>query len=264
MSAERKDSEWWHVPGCVFLVWLLFGAFILWVRHGEGGLLRAAAAGNIAEVRAACSDHPLSGDGPTDGRGRTLVHLAAEAGHYDVVEYLVERGWHADAVDANGRKPLWYALSSHDDRIAKYLLEHSVGGTGDDSPEYDGTWEGTTSQGKNLSFEFSEKGSRLVISLGCHLIPTDDSRSGRGEGDYSVCATPVSSVIFNDRLLSRGSAAYESGPWWGDNPPRLTLEMDGRLRQPGSAEGTLLVEAEGFRLLNLTWTARLTAHAAAP
>ena len=55
--------------------------------------------------------------------GRTALHMAAENGHGNVVQYLLTQGAACDAESADGRTPLQLALESGNESIAQILIQ---------------------------------------------------------------------------------------------------------------------------------------------
>ena len=65
----------------------------------------------------------------TDYRRKTPLLMAAEQGHMQIVEYLVEQGTEIDASTspANGEvTPLRYAIDNEDFQMVMYLVEHGA------------------------------------------------------------------------------------------------------------------------------------------
>ena len=59
----------------------------------------------------------------TDNRNFTPLHLSCYEGHLDVTELLLERGADVDAVDDNGRTPLFYAMMNYPE-ISSMLIKY--------------------------------------------------------------------------------------------------------------------------------------------
>lgn len=51
-----------------------------------------------------------------------IIHMAAKAGHYDLVEYIVENKGKVDSKDKLKRTPLILATKNNHVRIVSYLL----------------------------------------------------------------------------------------------------------------------------------------------
>ena len=83
----------------------------------------AAAGGDLAKVKALLEANPdlVNAKGKND---KTPLHLAAYAGHKDVVALLLASKADANAQDEDGRKPLrWAAGAGHKDVVA-LLRQH--------------------------------------------------------------------------------------------------------------------------------------------
>lgn len=66
----------------------------------------------------------------TNADGYTLVHLAAYKGRADIVEFLVDNGWDAHAVDHHGHNAVHHSVAAWnlrgDPDVAKYLVSIGV------------------------------------------------------------------------------------------------------------------------------------------
>ena len=76
----------------------------------------------------------LAGDGRVDATcvhrgvsGCTLLLIAAEHGHKEIVELLLMRGAEADARDSEGCTALMVAAAKGHERVAEMLLRHGAG-----------------------------------------------------------------------------------------------------------------------------------------
>jgi ankyrin repeat protein len=58
--------------------------------------------------------------------GTTLLHLAAEKGHTDVVELLIEKGAVLSAHNAQGESPLDVAIRYGHKKVANILTETAI------------------------------------------------------------------------------------------------------------------------------------------
>ncbi|MDA3950690.1 MAG: ankyrin repeat domain-containing protein [Spirochaeta sp.] len=89
---------------------------------------RSVDRGDLSGVREEVSDG-VSVEA-TDFRNKTPLQLAAEQGHMDIVEYLVEQAdadINATTSEATGAvTPLRYAISNEDYLMVRYLLEHGA------------------------------------------------------------------------------------------------------------------------------------------
>ena len=61
----------------------------------------------------------------TDDQGNTALHYAAEAGHLEVVQLLVEIGADASVVNKVGCSPLQEAAENRHQEVADYLIQVS-------------------------------------------------------------------------------------------------------------------------------------------
>jgi ankyrin repeat protein len=65
----------------------------------------------------------------TDHRNKTPLHLAAEQGHMQIVEYLVENGANVNAAtpESNGAvTPLRFAIGNDDYQMVRYLIQNGA------------------------------------------------------------------------------------------------------------------------------------------
>ncbi|KAK8129103.1 hypothetical protein PG984_010211 [Apiospora sp. TS-2023a] len=87
-------------------------------------LVAAAASDNVPQLARLLSRD--GGGGPLisvlDPDGRRALSAAAENGHGDAVEYLIQQGSHIDARDANGETALWWASRNGHVQVVKTLL----------------------------------------------------------------------------------------------------------------------------------------------
>ncbi|KAM6290360.1 ankyrin repeat domain-containing protein 26 [Porphyrio hochstetteri] len=88
-----------------------------------GKLHRAAASGDLAQVRQAVKKHGIDG---RDKAGRTPLHLACAYGHVDVVTYLVENKCKLNLFDSDNRSPLMKAVQCQQEECVAILLEHGA------------------------------------------------------------------------------------------------------------------------------------------
>ena len=59
----------------------------------------------------------------TDFGGQNLIHAAAQAGNYDLISYLIDRGLDFDSKDRHGWSPLVIAVNARQYRLAEFLLK---------------------------------------------------------------------------------------------------------------------------------------------
>ncbi|XP_051466786.1 ankyrin repeat domain-containing protein 26 isoform X3 [Apus apus] len=88
-----------------------------------GKLHRAAASGDLAQVRQGLKKHGIDG---RDGAERTPVHLACANGHVDVVAYLVENKCQLNLFDNDNKSPLMKAVQCQQEKCVAVLLEHGA------------------------------------------------------------------------------------------------------------------------------------------
>ena len=89
-------------------------------------LMAAAARGDDAAVGAAMIDQPELADESDALSGCTALHFAAEKGHLQCCEYLLEAGADVDAVDNLGRTPLHLASMNQFVVVALLLLSRGA------------------------------------------------------------------------------------------------------------------------------------------
>ncbi|KAJ7426966.1 ankyrin repeat domain-containing protein 26 [Willisornis vidua] len=88
-----------------------------------GKLHRAAASGDLAQVRQGLRKHSIDG---RDKAERTPLHLACANGHVDVVTYLVENQCKLNLFDNDNRSPLMKAVQCQQENCVAVLLEHGA------------------------------------------------------------------------------------------------------------------------------------------
>ena len=87
-------------------------------------LHHSAATGDLEEVKLLIAQHGADSVRQLDGYGNTPLHLAAAAGHQDIVETLVQCGAIVDARDSEGMTPLHRAVLEEQVHIVKVLVSH--------------------------------------------------------------------------------------------------------------------------------------------
>lgn len=85
--------------------------------------LPAVARGDVEEVRRLLAQNSDKKINETNLRRRTALHLAANQGHYDMVEMLIAHGINLAAVDCGGFNALHVAAELGHDKIMARLLE---------------------------------------------------------------------------------------------------------------------------------------------
>ncbi|XP_025953125.2 ankyrin repeat domain-containing protein 26 isoform X10 [Dromaius novaehollandiae] len=88
-----------------------------------GKLHRAAASGDLAQVRQALRKRNIDG---RDKAKRTPLHLACANGHSEVVSYLVENKCKLNLCDSDDRSPLMKAVQCQQEQCVAILLAHGA------------------------------------------------------------------------------------------------------------------------------------------
>ncbi|XP_027749469.1 ankyrin repeat domain-containing protein 26-like [Empidonax traillii] len=88
-----------------------------------GKLHRAAASGDLAQVRQGLRKYSIDGRDKAD---RTPLHLACASGHVDVVTYLVENRCKLNLFDNDNKSPLMKAVQCQQEKCVAILLEHGA------------------------------------------------------------------------------------------------------------------------------------------
>ncbi|KIK54370.1 hypothetical protein GYMLUDRAFT_48740 [Collybiopsis luxurians FD-317 M1] len=60
----------------------------------------------------------------TNLMNRTALHMAASKGHLNIVKYLIENGANACTVDENGESPLGASGRRKRDEVTAFIAEH--------------------------------------------------------------------------------------------------------------------------------------------
>jgi ankyrin repeat protein len=93
---------------------------------GVSPLIMASQGGFARTVSLLVGRHDIELDATTTNGGRTALHQAAECGHTEVVQILLEKGANADTRDTDGYSPLYSAARNGFEQIAKMLLVHKA------------------------------------------------------------------------------------------------------------------------------------------
>ena len=105
-------------------------------RNAYQGLHSAAARGDVSEIRTQLASG--AGPNPRDGAGRTPLHVAAFASHYDAVRALVAGGGDINALENDRYDVITIAAVKNDVRMVKLAIE--LGGNPKAiTSRYDGT-----------------------------------------------------------------------------------------------------------------------------
>ena len=86
-------------------------------------LINAVESGNLDEVKSQIAQEYGSAGHMRDENGKTLLHLATEYGHADIVRYLLAQRMNPDAKDRIGDTPLQIAAYNGYAEIAEQLLQ---------------------------------------------------------------------------------------------------------------------------------------------
>ena len=163
------------MPSTVLLSVLVWSALFL-CGASSPSLFRACREGTLEDVHTALqSAGERSGVEAVDGaEKRTPLMVATIRGHYDIVEYLIERGSPLKAVDNNGRRALELAADNYHRKVWD-LLSTQEFVRADDRPErykrvlsWDGPRAGESSgdeAGENANGASSWDGPRSGESL---------------------------------------------------------------------------------------------------
>ncbi len=120
LIVERKDGDMRKtIRKCLVGLFLAFGLLSL-LQAAE--IHRAAEAGDLAKVKALVEGDPALVKAK-DENGRTPLHWAARGGHFEVLQYLVDRGADLNAIDNNGIAPLHSLARSGQTEAARLLID---------------------------------------------------------------------------------------------------------------------------------------------
>ncbi len=119
---EGKVIEAIHTNNTALLQFYLDSGF-----HGFiiDPLVEAASIGNLDILQYLVEERGLSVNG-SDELGRTPLTAAIQAGHKEIISYLMEKGAEVDWADEEGRTPLIFATARGDNDTVKRLLEKGV------------------------------------------------------------------------------------------------------------------------------------------
>jgi ankyrin repeat protein len=112
-----------HPDVCRLL--LLAGAKPLSERPSSASLFDPVMYGNLAAVKSLLDSgaDPNSTVDIADINGVTLLHMAAEMGHLDIAELLIQRGAKLDALTSTDTQPIHQAAMNGYDEVVALLLE---------------------------------------------------------------------------------------------------------------------------------------------
>jgi ankyrin repeat protein len=100
---------------------VLFALFLPVFSAISQDIHQAAKSGEFEKVKASIEeDHGLVN--AKDDRGRTPLHLAAESGHIEIVEFLISSGAEINVADVNSNTPLHYTATAGKVEAAEFLL----------------------------------------------------------------------------------------------------------------------------------------------
>ena len=119
---EGKVIEAIHTNNTSLLQYYLDSGF-----HGYiiDPLVEAASVGNLAILQYLVEERGLSVNG-SDELGRTPITAAIQAGHYEIISYLMEKGAEVDWADEEGWTPLMFATARGDTETVARLLKKGV------------------------------------------------------------------------------------------------------------------------------------------
>ncbi|KAL1490310.1 hypothetical protein ABEB36_013026 [Hypothenemus hampei] len=85
-------------------------------------LFKAAQENNVGIASFVLDNFKDANVNVTDKNGKTVLHLAAEYGNYDMVQFLVAKGVNVNAIDINGKTVLYWAAKSGNLNVVEFLL----------------------------------------------------------------------------------------------------------------------------------------------
>ena len=183
-------------------------------------LFEAAKQGDAGAVRAALAEGALPD--VRDEEGRTPLHRAAEGGHVEAIQLLLDAGADANAEDREyGSRPLYYAVSGGHAPAAKLLLERgaavdAINHTRD--PVSAGSVENLTAVSKA-----SEMGRTDLVAL---LLDRGADATGHGDGGWPLLLAMSRGHVEPMRLLLDHGADVNATGWNGATLLHLTGEPE--------------------------------------
>jgi ankyrin repeat protein/L-ascorbate metabolism protein UlaG (beta-lactamase superfamily) len=118
-------SVWGFGPEDVFLV----GEGQAIPQYGTGSstaIHDAALAGDLQKVKALLAEDPALLDAEKAPNRKTPLHYAAQGGHKDVVEFLLDRGAQVSRPNIDGETPLHYAIGLDSPDVANLLVSRGA------------------------------------------------------------------------------------------------------------------------------------------
>jgi hypothetical protein len=102
-------------------------AAVMTVEDANDVLMASAVAGDLAQLQAALAWGADVNHSSGDQGWRTPLHLAARAGHVELIEILLSAGSDAERTDAESRNPLESAIINEQPEAARLLADRAPG-----------------------------------------------------------------------------------------------------------------------------------------
>lgn len=149
-------------PGAIPRVSLAFNLMVRWL---PTPLLLAARSGDANSVQVLARDGADVEEAESKQQFRA-VHVAAEAGHLEVLQALVELGANPAAISGEGWSPFGLAADRGHTQVARYLYEQSAFGSVSDTDQFDTTMPQTGSYGTDGALAVAaERGHVPIVEL---------------------------------------------------------------------------------------------------
>ncbi|MCG8339713.1 MAG: ankyrin repeat domain-containing protein [Cytophagales bacterium] len=113
VSCTKKKREVYHAAKCLEIS----------TRDKEWHFIDASKNGDVEKVRKAINRKEIDVNETKDGYGKTALHWAAENGHGEVVELLLDSGAQVEATDKEGQTPLHLAVEEKKEEIVRMIVE---------------------------------------------------------------------------------------------------------------------------------------------
>jgi ankyrin repeat protein len=195
----------------------LFLSVIVGLFSLSGGLvandiLEASRSGKLELVQTIL-DRDTTAIGMSNDRGSTALHVAAENGHFQIAELLLDRGADLEAIDVDGDTPLMCAAIGGHSEIYKMLL--SRGADAD-----------ILNINENGVLHYAAMGGSVEI-VNLMLDSGQDINAQNAQNQGGV--TPLMAAVFNNRqevvkfLLEKG-ADIEASDSYGRTPLSMAVQ----------------------------------------